>query len=107
MIYRGPWKQVSDDDNHVFPRGARIAVCEKSFEIYSQAPYKEQFILVPPFDEVLQAEATEFDGSREQRRHPRETKGQGYKVTSAASESCCSTGPACCTWPRFSHAAIH
>ena len=47
-IYRGPWKQVVDDDGHTLERGARMAVCDKTFKLYSQAPYAGQFILVPP-----------------------------------------------------------
>lgn len=40
VIYRGPWKQVVDDDNHVLPRGSRIAVCDKTFQIYSNPPIR-------------------------------------------------------------------
>ena len=52
VIYRGPWKQVVDDDGHTLERGARMAVCDKTFKLYSQAPYAGQFILVPPREEV-------------------------------------------------------
>ena len=96
-IYRGPWKQVVDDDGHTLERGARTAVCDKTFKLYSRPPYAGQFILVPPFDEVAPEQAKPFDCSRQLRRHPRETKGDGYKVTEAASAACCSTGPACCS----------
>ena len=44
VIYRGPWKQVVDDDGHTLPRGVRIAVCDKTFKLYSQPPYEGQFI---------------------------------------------------------------
>ena len=37
VIYRGPWKQVVDDDGHTLERGARMAVCDKTFKLYSQA----------------------------------------------------------------------
>lgn len=94
VIYRGPWKQVVDDDNHVLSRGARIAVCEKTFEIYSKPPYQDQFILVRPREEVPLESAGAFDCSRDQKRHPRETKGLEYKVTSAP-ESCCAPGSCC------------
>jgi SAM-dependent methyltransferase len=96
VIYRGPWRQVVDDDNHVLPRGVRIAVCDKTFEIYSRAPYQDQFILVPPLEEIPPAQAAVFDCSREQRRHPGETKGAGYKVTSATASVCCTAAPTCC-----------
>lgn len=96
VMYRGPWKQVVDDDNHVLSRGERIAVCEKTFEIYSKPPYQDQFILVPPREEVPPESAGVFDCSRDQKRHPRETKGVEYKVTSAVG-SACAPGSACCS----------
>jgi arsenite methyltransferase len=96
VIYRGPWKQVVDDDHHVLPRGARIAVCEKTFEIYSKPPYRDHFILIPPREEVAPESADVFDCSRDQKRHPRETKGLEYKVTSAP-ESCGAPGSTCCS----------
>ena len=95
VIYRGPWKEVVDDDNHVLPRGARIAVCEKTFEIYCKPPYRDQFIPVPPRQEVPQDKAGVFDCSRDHRRDPRETKGMDYKVTQN-SGSVCGPGSSCC-----------
>ncbi len=44
VIYKGPWKKVIDDDGHVFERGARMAVCDKTFQIYSKEPYASQMI---------------------------------------------------------------
>jgi len=88
VIYRGPWKQVVDDDNHVLPRGARVAVCEKTFEIYSKPPYQDQFILVPPREEVPREKAGLFDCSRDHKRHPRETKGMEYNVTQMSGRVC-------------------
>ena len=35
VVYKGPFKEVIDDDNHAFVRGERIAVCEKTFNIFS------------------------------------------------------------------------
>ncbi len=88
VIYRGPWKQVVDDDNHVLPRGARIAVCEKTFNLYSKPPYQDQFILVPPREEVPREKAGVFDCSRDHKRHPRETKGMEYNVTQMSGRVC-------------------
>jgi ubiquinone/menaquinone biosynthesis C-methylase UbiE len=88
VIYRGPWKQVVDDDNHVLPRGARVAVCEKTFEIYSKPPYQDEFILVPPREEVALQNAGAFDCSRDHKRHPRETKGMEYKATELSGRMC-------------------
>jgi arsenite methyltransferase len=95
VIYRGPWKQVVDDDGHTLERGARMAVCEKTLSIYSKPPYQNQFILVPPREEVPHQKAGVFDCSRDHRRHPRETKGLEYKVTKI-SESACGPGSNCC-----------
>jgi arsenite methyltransferase len=46
VIYKGPWKKVFDDDGHILERGARIAVCDKTFQIYKQGPYASQIITV-------------------------------------------------------------
>ena len=88
VIYRGPWKQVVDDDNHVLPRGARIAVCDKTFKLYSQPPYDGQFILVPPREEVALEKAGVFDCARDHKRHPRETKGTAYNLTQLSGRVC-------------------
>ena len=95
VIYRGPWKQVVDDDGHTLERGARMAVCDKTFKLYSQAPYAGQFILVPPREEVALDNAGVFDCSRDHKRHPRETKGMEYNVTKM-SGSVCGPDSNCC-----------
>jgi arsenite methyltransferase len=96
VIYRGPWKEVVDDDHHVLPRGVRVAVCEKTFGIYSKPPYQDQFILVPPRREVPRDKAGVFDCSRDRRRHPRETKGSDYSVTQDF-QGICGPGSTCCS----------
>jgi ubiquinone/menaquinone biosynthesis C-methylase UbiE len=96
VIYRGPWKQVVDDDNHVLPRGVRMAVCDKTYQLYSKPPYQDQFILVPPKEEIPLEKARIFDCSRDSRRHPRETKGADYRVTEASS-NICAPGSGCCS----------
>ena len=96
VIYRGPWKQVVDDDGHTLERGARMAVCAKTFGIYSKAPYKDQFILVPPREEIAAERLTEFDCSRDHRRSPRETKGANSKVTQISS-GVCGPNSNCCS----------
>jgi ubiquinone/menaquinone biosynthesis C-methylase UbiE len=95
VIYRGPWKQVVDDDGHTVERGVRIAVCDKTFKLYSQPPYEGQFILVPPREEVPLEKAGAFDCSRNHKRDPRETKGTDYNVT-RLSESVCGPDSNCC-----------
>jgi ubiquinone/menaquinone biosynthesis C-methylase UbiE len=88
VVYRGPWKQVVDDDGHALERGARMAVCDKTFKLYSQEPYAGQFILVPPREDVALENAGVFDCSRDHKRHPRETKGMEYKVTQISAAVC-------------------
>jgi arsenite methyltransferase len=95
VIYRGPWKQVVDDDGHTLPRGVRVAVCDKTYRLYSRPPYQDQFILVPPREQVAVEKAGVFDCSRDHKRHPRETKGAEYKVTNALT-GVCGPGSTCC-----------
>ncbi|MGH7854256.1 MAG: methyltransferase domain-containing protein [Candidatus Binatia bacterium] len=96
VIYRGPWKQVIDDDGHTLERGARMAVCDKTFRLYSQPPYAGQFILVPPRAEIAMEDAGAFDCARDHKRHPRETKGAEFKATQL-SGGVCGPGSNCCS----------
>lgn len=95
VIYRGPWKQVVDDDHHVLPRGVRIAVCDKTYQLYSKPPYQDQFMLIPPREEIPLEQAGVFDCARAERRHPRETKGMDYKATQSGPNGC-GPGSTCC-----------
>jgi ubiquinone/menaquinone biosynthesis C-methylase UbiE len=88
VIYRGPWREVRDDDGHVLRRGERTAVCAKTFGILSSEPYAAQVIPVPPRQEVPESERARFDCSRSERRDPRETKGRMYRATSPGSGCC-------------------
>ena len=94
VIYKGPWKHVEDDDKHILRRGARTAVCDKTFQIFSKAPYKDDLILVEPFKTIPLAKAKPFDCSRLVERHPKESKGLKYKVT-AKNNSTCLQGSCC------------
>jgi arsenite methyltransferase len=94
VIYRGPFKEVLDDDNHRMQRGQRYAVCDKTYNLYKKAPYREFFELVDPLVDVPLAEAGPFDCSRTALRHPKETKGQDYDVSTEANYRC--DGGSCC-----------
>jgi arsenite methyltransferase len=61
VIYRGPWRAVEDDDDHVFQRGVPTAVCAKSFDIYARAPYAGSFELLGPAHPVDPETAPPFD----------------------------------------------
>jgi SAM-dependent methyltransferase len=95
VIYRGPFKEVLDDDNHRMERGRRYAVCDKTYNLYKKAPYREFFEFVDPLVDVPLADAKPFDCSRTALRHPKETKGQDYDVTTEA-KSTCRDGGSCC-----------
>ena len=95
VIYKGPFKEVLDDDGHRIRRGQRYAVCDKTYNLYQRQPYTGQFELVEPLDEVPLNEAVPFDCSRDAVRDPLETKGEDYRITSEEGEPCC--GPdGCC-----------
>ncbi len=95
VIYKGPWKKVYDDDGHALERGRRMAVCAKTFKIYSRAPYHDEFVFVEPYQEIPLEAAKAFDCRGRTYRHPRETKGMDYRVTETSGEARC--GPeGCC-----------
>jgi hypothetical protein len=98
VIYKGPWKQVVDDDGHTFCRGERMAVCDKTFQILtrSDSPYREDTIAIAPYQEIPLAEAIAFSCKSKAIRHPKETKGADYTLTvPQANNDCCSPGECC------------
>ncbi len=95
VIYRGPFKEVLDDDNHRMERGKRYAMCDKTYNLYKKAPYSEFFEFVEPIVDVPIAEAKPFDCSRTALRHPKETKRQDYDATTDANNKCCDGGSCC------------
>jgi len=96
LIYCGPFKKVEDDDGHVFYRGERMAVCDKTFHLLQREPYVGLFEPVGPLEEVPLADAVPFDCRRSARRDPCETKGRGYEATTQTNSPCCSPGGSCC-----------
>ena len=94
VLYKGPFSKVSDDDGHTMLRGQRYAVCDKTYNIYKKAPYKDHFEFIDPITEIPLEEAQLFDCSRDVTRHARETKGLEYSVTTVASDCCGTEG--CC-----------
>jgi len=95
VIYRGPFQKVEDDDGHLYARGERAAVCDKTFRLLAREPYAGLFEPVEPLVPIPLEGAAEFDCRRSARRHPRESKGLEYDATVDPS---CSPGPdgACC-----------
>jgi len=52
VIYKGPFKEVLDDDNHRMERGKRYAVCDKTYNIYRKAPYSDSFEFIEPLTPI-------------------------------------------------------
>ena len=94
VVYNGPWKAVIDDDGHRLNRGQRMAVCDKTFQIYSRRPYGDQITPVPPQLEIPLEEATPFDCSSFGVRAASETKNGTLSLTRLPDEDCC--GPSGC-----------
>ncbi len=92
VTYKGPWSKVSDDDGHTLYRGKRMAVCDKTYQLYTDplGPYANQVIGIEPMNEISLQEAKPFDCGTSAQRDPRQTKGDDYDVTR---EFC---GPGCC-----------
>lgn len=95
VVYRGPFKEVLDDDGHRYRRGYRYAVCDKTFQLYKKEPYRDLFDFVEPLDEIALEEAKPFDCKGTRIRDPRETKGRDYDLTTEAADVCCEPGECC------------
>jgi SAM-dependent methyltransferase len=95
VVYKGPFKEVVDDDNHRIMRGERYAVCDKTYKLFQQPPYQELFELVEPIEPISLEEASAFDCSRNTTRHPRETKGKDYRLTTEEGDACCDPDGCC------------
>ena len=84
VIYRGPFREVTDDAGRSYRRGERTAVGDLTFARLGQAPFAGHFEQVEPQGESSQPPQP-FDGR--QLRDPRETK--GAIVRSNSNGSCC------------------
>ena len=91
VIYKGPFREVLDDDGHRLRRGTRHAVCDKTLQLYRNSPYHNHFEFVEPLQAIPLEQAKPFDCGRASPRDPKETKGFLYQLTTAAS-SCCDGG---------------
>jgi len=94
VIYKGPFKEVLDDDNHRMERGCRYAVCDKTFQLLQKEPYRDSFEFIQPRAEVPLEAAKPFDCDGKKIRHPRQTKGETYAATS--SQNHCRDSGSCC-----------
>ena len=86
VIYRGPYAEVRDDEGHVFPRGERMAVCERTYRLLTNGPYGDDFIGITP------AEAREprpWCAPPGTRRPAVETKGATHAGRDCGDGACC------------------
>ncbi|QDT34462.1 methyltransferase domain-containing protein [Thalassoglobus polymorphus] len=95
VIYNGPWKSVVDDDGHKLVRGQRMAVCDKTFKMYTQSPYADKITPIPPANEVALEDAKPFDCYGVPIRSPKETKQGANLLTLMPDGDCCSTDGCC------------
>lgn len=97
VVYKGPWKQVLDDDGHTYCRGERMAVCDKTYQILTNtnSPYAKDIIAIEPYENIPLESAKEFNCKNKAIRHPKETKGSEYNLTETNSDDCCSPGECC------------
>jgi|TARA_Y100000310_G_scaffold331425_1_gene404972 SAM-dependent methyltransferase len=91
VIYKGPYSQVEDDEGHVFPRGERMAVCERTFTFLTEGPHQSDFIGINP---KTPKPAVNFCVPAGTVRPVRETRG-GSQIVSG-SETCCAPGDSDC-----------
>lgn len=91
VIYNGPWRNIQDDDGHVFRRGERSAVCEKTFNLLQKEPYAGQFTYIEPSMEITDRIEWPTSDCGVRRRDPQETKKGAPKLTTDPSQrdSCC------------------
>ena len=85
VIYRGPFSYVQDDDGHEFPRGERMAVCERTYRMLTGGPYRDDFIGIPP---AVEREAVAWCAPAGTRRPAAESKGAQH-TNSCERSSCC------------------
>lgn len=86
VIYRGPYASVTDDEGHVFPRGERMAVCERSYEFLTTGPYRDHFIGITPADARA---AVTWCAPAGTRRPAAETKGAAHRSAACDEVSGC------------------
>jgi SAM-dependent methyltransferase len=95
LIYNGPFREVSDDDGHVFRRGERTAVCQKTFRLLTREPYAGAFTPIEPLQAIEPEDARPFACQGGRRREPAETK-HGVQRADLAPGVACEPGGNCC-----------
>lgn len=86
VIYKGPYSHVEDDEGHAFPRGERIAVCQRTFKYLTEGPHQSDFIGINP---KTPKPAVSFCAPAGTIRSARETRGGSQIVSDSGQTSCC------------------
>ena len=87
VIYRGPYATITDDEDHVYLRGERMAVCERTYKFLTEGPYKNDFIGIAP---AVQRAPVNWCAPAGALRPAAETKGATHgAVADCQSPSCC------------------
>lgn len=86
VIYRGPYASVTDDEGHVYPRGARMAVCERTHRFLLEGPHARDFIGIAPSAPRAPVPFCAPSGTR---RPAAETKGGQHTGCGGGSGGCC------------------
>ena len=85
VIYRGPFRFVMDDEGHEFPRGERMAVCERTCRLLTGGAYGDAFIGISP---AVEQEPRKWCAPSGTHRPAEESKGAQY-TNSGSSGGCC------------------
>lgn len=85
VIYRGPFASVTDDEGHVFPRGERMAVCERTFHLLTEGPYQDEFIGITP---AVARAPVPWCAPPGTRRPASETKGATHRSACGTTDCC-------------------
>jgi len=85
VIYKGPYAQTIDDEGHVFYRGKRMAVCERTYDFLLSGAYGDDFIGITP---TQQLEPKKWCAPLGTLRPASETKGSAHNTVNAGG-SCC------------------
>jgi len=86
VLYKGPYASVHDEEGHVFPRGERIAVCERTFRMLTQGPYEDDFVGISP---ATLWEPRHWSVPAGTLRPASQTKGASYQISDTSSAGAC------------------
>lgn len=85
VLYRGPYSEVFDDLGNRYPRGERIAVSRRTFDLIKKGPYAKDFVGISPAQETNLGRFCKPAGTL---RSVGETKG-GLQAGTGTGEACC------------------